>query len=189
MGGISEEIAFEINDINLKEPFLPPFRSSGFNTQFNGDGLLRVDSDEQHKVNAYLQLFRNGIIESVNSQMLKGRGMRQDGLPSQPFATSLGSFVSQAVKFFHALNIDPPACLLTSLINVNGASLLQPASAGYYARAFDRDDIFLPAIVIEDFNSDPKNLLRPALDILWQHAGEDGCPYFLTDGTWNLRTF
>jgi hypothetical protein len=47
----------------------------------------------------------------------------------------------------------------------------------------------LPEIVIEDFNADPKNLLRPALDVLWQHVGEDSCPYFLTDGTWNLRIF
>jgi predicted nucleotide-binding protein with TIR-like domain len=187
-GAISGETVLAINELDPQTTYLPPFGSTGFNTDFNGDGLLRVDSD-QNRLNSYLQVFRNGIIESVNSQMLTGRGMREDGLPSQAFCMSLGAFLSKAVELFQVLNIGPPACVLLTMIGLKGAPLFLAANSGYYSRPFDRDVIALPEVVIEDFTNDPKPLLRPALDVLWQHAGEDSCPYFLADGTWNLRTF
>jgi hypothetical protein len=167
--------------------YLSPFGSTGFNTSFNGDGLLRVDAD-QGRLNSYLQVFRNGIIESVNGRMLTGRRMREDGLPSQAFCMSLGAFLSQAVAFLQAVSIGPPACLLLTLIGLKGAPLIVAGSPGYYLRPFDRDVISLPEVVVDDFTSDPKSWLRPTLDVLWQHSGEDSCPYFLADGTWNLRT-
>jgi hypothetical protein len=86
-------------------------------------------------------------------------------------------------------NIPPPVCILLTVVGVKDAPLLVEAHPGYHVVGFDRDVIRLPEIVLDDFatNPDPKRLLRPALDVLWQHAGLDSCPYFLPDGTWNLR--
>jgi hypothetical protein len=74
-------------------------------------------------------------------------------------------------------------------VGLKDVPLLADANPSYAIRGFDRDSIRLPEIVLEDFavDPDPKRLLRPALDVLWQHAGLDSCPYFLSDGTWNLR--
>jgi hypothetical protein len=187
VGALSGEIALAINELDPRTTHLPPFGSTGFNTDFNGDGLLRVDS-AQGRTNSYLQMFRNGIIESVNSKMLTGRGRREDGLPSQAFCTSLGTWWSKAVELFQTVNIVPPACLLMTLIGVKDVPLILVANPGYYSRPFDRDVISLPEVVIEGLTKHPRHLLRPALDVLWQHSGEDSCPYFLSDGTWNLRT-
>ena len=177
-----------VNELDTRATFLPPFGSKGFNTEFNGEGLLRVDPDSAGKNSSYLQVFRNGTIESVNSQMLIGRG-RENGLPGPAFCRMLGLFLSGVIQFSQEVKIRPPVCILLTVIGVKDAPLLVEAHPGYYERGFDRDVIRLPEIVLDDFasNPDPKRLLRPALDVLWQHAGLDSCPYFLSDGTWNLR--
>jgi hypothetical protein len=120
--------------------------------------------------------------------MLVGRG-RQDGLPAPAFCRVLGTFLSNAIQFFQAVKIPPPVCIFLTVVGVKDAPLLVEANPGYCTRGFDRDVISLPEIVVESFSADPdpKRLLRPALNVLWQHAGLDSCPSFLSDGTWNLR--
>jgi hypothetical protein len=98
-------------------------------------------------------------------------------------------FLQRVITFLQAVTVPPPVCILLTFVGLKDAPLLVDASPGYAIRGFDRDLIRLPEIVLEDFaaDPDPKRLLRPALDVLWQHAGLDSCPYFLSDGTWNLR--
>jgi hypothetical protein len=186
---ISNDTLLAVNELNTQPTFLPPFGSTGFNTDFNGDGLLKIAAGRDGKTESYLQVFRNGILESVNSQMLVGRG-RQDGLPGPAFCRSLGIFLENVIAFLQAVTVPPPVCVLLTFVGVKDAPLLVEANPGYAIRGFDRDSIRLPEIVLEDFaeTRDPKRLLRPALDVLWQHAGLDSCPYFLSDGTWNLRS-
>jgi hypothetical protein len=82
-----------INELNTESTYLPPFGTTGYNTDFNGDGLLRIAAGRDGRTESYLQVFRDGILESVNSQMLIGRG-RPDGLPGPAFCTVLGMLLS-----------------------------------------------------------------------------------------------
>jgi glutathione S-transferase len=48
---------------------------------------------------------------------------------------------------------------------------------GFYERGIiDRDQVFLPDVVIEDFTQNVENIFRPMLDGLWQAAGFEGWP-------------
>jgi hypothetical protein len=185
---ISNETVLAVNELNTQPTFLPPFGSIAYKTDFNGDGLLRIDLGRDGKTESYLQVFRNGTLESVNSHMLVGDG-RRDGLPGPLFCRRLGMFLENVITFLLAAKVPPPVCILVTLVGLKDAPLLVEAHPGYSVRGFDRDSIKLPEIVLEDFaaSPDPKRLLRATLDVLWQHAGLDSCPYFLSDGTWNLR--
>src|SRR5207249_7296259 len=119
----------------------------------------------------YLQLVRNGIVESVDSHMMVGRG-REDGLPSVFFAMSLSRFLTETAAMWRALGIGGPACVLVTLIGLKDAPFILPANGGYVTRPFVSDTFYLPDIVIDDFESDPRPLLRHALDVLWQAAGD-----------------
>ena len=182
------ETVLAVNELNTDQTFLPPFGSTAYKTDFNGDGLVRTSLGPNGKTESYLQVFRNGTLESVNSHMLHGQG-RRDGVPGPLFCRRLGMFLENVIKFLQAVKIQPPVCIVVTLVGLKDTPLLVEAHPGYSVRAFDRDSIRLPDIVLEDFaaSSDPKRLLRQPLDVLWQHAGEDSCPYFLSDGAWNLR--
>jgi hypothetical protein len=53
---------------------LMPLASSGFNTRINLDGLLLHNGGLRNNAASYLQLFHNGIIETVDSSMIGVNG-------------------------------------------------------------------------------------------------------------------
>lgn len=60
--------------------------------------------------------------------------------------------------------------------------------AGDYSRIvgkFDRGDILLPGVVVDNLDIEVSKLLHPIFDILWQSAGLNGSPNY-RDGVWGL---
>ena len=188
-GSIAGENTIAVNELDPQTAYLPPFGSTGFNDEFNGDGLLRVSPDGKGKNRSYLQVFPDGRLESVNSEMMIGRG-RADGLPGPAFCRSLAEFLVHGIRFYGAIKVVPPICIVVTLVGVRDVPLLVESNPSFVPCPFDRDVVRLSEIVVGDFadGTDPRRLLRPALDKLWQHAGLERCPYFLPNGTWNLRS-
>jgi hypothetical protein len=179
---IKGELRIDVGQIDQRNTFAAPIGSTSYNSHFNADGLLR-ENRNGGALDGYLQLFRNGIVESVDSHMMVGRG-REDGLPSTFFAISLSRFMTELVNMWRTLGIGDPACVLVTLAGLKNVPLMLPANGGYVTRPFLSDTFYLPDVVIEDFESDPRLPLRHALDVLWQAAGDSGCPYFSADGQW-----
>ena len=50
----------------------------------------------------------------------------------------------------------------------------------------DRDQLSLPDVVFNDFDSDPIATLKASFDCLWNAAGEEKCKFYTTNGKWNL---
>ena len=150
-----------------------------------GSSGMRREADGN--ANGFLQLFRNGVIESVNSTMMIGRG-REDGLPSIKFVNDLVRFVAGACDIFRELDVQPPVLVLVSFVGIRDARLLVSAEdlgdSAYYAYKFDKDPLLLPEVHLADLNADVRPALRVALDALWQAAGQQRCSFYGTDGTW-----
>ena len=88
-------------DVGRRDPqrtYLAPFGSTGFKNTFNADGLLRHVSERDGSTSGFLQLFRNGVIESVDSSMMMGQGMRPNGLPGPYFCKELVTFLDGALS-------------------------------------------------------------------------------------------
>ena len=186
-GAINDTVTIEVGSLDPERTFLAPIGSTGFNTRFNSDGLFRDAPGRDGNANGFLQLFRNGVIESVDSTMMIGRG-RKDGLPSIKFVKDLVKFVAGARDIFRELDVQPPVLVLVSFVGIRGAPLLVSADdlggSAYYACQFDKDPLLLPEVYLADLNADVQPALRVALDALWQAAGQQRCSFYGTDGTW-----
>jgi hypothetical protein len=180
--GISGDVRIDLANIDQRKTHAAPIGSTGYNSHFNEDGLLRENRNGD-ALDGYLQLFRNGVVESVDAHMMVGRG-RENGIPSTFLAMSLSQFLTQTVAMWRALDIEGPACVLITLAGLKGVPFMLPANGGYYTRPFVRDPFYLPEVMIDDLETDPRPQLRHALDVLWQAAGESACPYFGADGQW-----
>ena len=167
---------------------LPPFGSTGFNRTFNTDGLLRYVPERDGSTSGFLQLFRNGVIESVDSSMMIGRGKRSDGLPGPYFCKTLVTFLDGACRLYEELQIQPPISVLMALLGEK-LRLLVPAhdvgGSGYYVENFAEDQIVLPPVQLVDLKADIRPLLRRSLDALWQAAGAEACSCYTDDGKWS----
>lgn len=53
--------------------------------------------------------------------------------------------------------------------------------------AFDRGDILLPEIVVEDVKAPVDEILKPILDMIWNSVGNERCPRYDDAGSWRSQ--
>ncbi len=81
-----------------------PFYSQGHSLRFNVDGVISEAVAGAGKSLGYLQLFRNGAIETVSSSLLQsGFNDVPWGLPFGSFAPALFEFIDQSARLFGVL--------------------------------------------------------------------------------------
>jgi hypothetical protein len=136
---------------------------------YNLDGIYCVD--DPHPSNAYTQVFRNGIIEGA-SQSFSSKNEIRLVIASGSLKDSLLYYVRSAIDLYRKLNIQPPLVVAVSLLGVRNCVLATAYQrGGYYTHAFDRDEVVLPATLVQDFNQSPLDICRPVLDALWNAVG------------------
>ncbi len=148
------------------------------NWTFNIDGFVAFCPTETGPVPAYLQLYRNGLIETVTSTMI--RPMTEGGppvLPSLGFANQLNAVVKRAKRLMTSLSVEPPASLFVSLLGVRSAMLgIDFGRMGHYPKPFGRDNVLFREILLTDWDGDDAYvILKPLLDEVWQGAGFERC--------------
>jgi hypothetical protein len=182
---LGREVEIDVGSPATAGAFLAPIGSTGYNDSgTNLDGLLRRTPDGKGQVDGYLQLFRDGRIESVDGHMAIGHG-RDDGISAPALITRVRDFTADLVKFWKALNVPPPACAVISLHSANGRiPLLLPASGGYVIRNIDQYAFEFATIVITEFATDLTPLLRKPSDRLWQAVGFQRSTAFDAEGNW-----
>jgi len=146
--------------------------------RFNLDGVVMRGGVEWHT-----QLFRNGSIEYATTLPFE-----QTVSPYFLDAWSYQIDLLRVLKRFSALqlslNIAPPVVLMISILNAANFHLRTAEGAWQVAVKslsqfqIDRDRIFLPDVVLNDFLTDPRAVLKPVFDCLWNAAGQQQCGFY-----------
>lgn len=77
--------------------------------------------------------------------------------------------------------------VMLSLIGVRGYRMTVPPAAFDEGEPIDRDDLVVPEILVEEYETDPRSvasLLRPAFDAVWTACGYPRSPNYDPDGRW-----
>lgn len=168
-----------MKQIEIKNPvstdLLRPMGRRG-NPRYNADGW-RCGSDD-----SYLQLYRNGIIESVKTFGLYDE---RGAISGRDIDTELVKCLGSCLAAEKSLGIEPHFLILVSMIGVKGYMLYSDAPGCYYNRESEigLDKVTIAPIEIKDYETtDVGFILRPALDALWQAADFVGSPFYDTNG-------
>ena len=70
---------------------------------------------------SYIQVFRNGVIEAVNSSILGGHPSKL--IPSTYYEQEIEASLASIQGFLRKLNIEPPLALLLTLTGVKGLTM------------------------------------------------------------------
>jgi hypothetical protein len=160
--------------------FLPTGTRSATDPRINFDGVIKFAGVEQ-KRRAYVQLFRSGIVEAVNSDI---------GATEPHVIRNLEDNLTNEVQRFllnlSQIGVMPPYAVLITLNRVYSSRLI--LARGRYepwdddlGNTFDRDQYLLDEAIFETL---PQTLeetatgLRSALDQLANAAGEAACRSF-----------
>jgi hypothetical protein len=164
--------------------------------RYNLDGLLSysVAAPLHH---SYVQLFRSGIIESVETSMLmrasRATNSEKDSLPFIPSAAFEGEILRVLPMYLRVqkiLGVTPPLFIMLSLIGVSGFVMgtgrrLDPF--GDYMHPIDRDTLILPEVIVENVETGvdaPATVMRPIFDSVWNATGWPRSMSYNDKGEW-----
>ena len=179
------DLSLEIGKVNgLRVPVMSS--GHGLNSRINLDGVVTHRVVTERGSGAYTQIFRNGFVESVRVfQNNSDNGNLV--LPSTAYEREIIDYLRELKRTFLALDIAGPIILLYSLLNVKGArlgvanSIWMDEGTGI----FDRNQILLPDVLIEDITADEGAVLKPLFDLVWNSAGyKESLNYDQRTGIW-----
>jgi schlafen family protein len=178
---------FDVSALVKNPNSLKPTSLSEFIFRYNFDGLLSYSRPPKLDFTfSYLQIFRNGIIEAVDTYILAQRNKTctlDIGWCEAELLEALPRFLSNQEN----LGIEPPFIVMVSLLGVFGYSIPVPfhyiSPDGTHPHPIDRETLLIPEIIIEGFDFDPSEVMRPIFDAIWNAAG---WPHAMNyDSTWN----
>jgi hypothetical protein len=187
VGGVEVDILRAANESEAVRPFCSEYSPSH---TFNLDGLLTYrPAAQEPAVNSYLQLYRNGIVESATISMVRHREGYGLSVPSLALAQQLGAFLDRTRALMKLLDVSPPASLFVSALNVRGVLLGVSERLTFYGgmnnpNPFDRDHMLMREVTLMDWEGASFDLLKPLLNELWQASGLPRCFDYNDAGEW-----
>jgi len=182
----------QISPAELKEQVtkLAPLYSSGWDYKYNLEGIMTFAKSPVSQITySYVQMYRNGIVESVDTGMLKPREDGKKVIPSVTIEKKLIERIFSYLEAQKAVGITPPIVIWISLINVMGfqfavSNRFFPPD---YAGIIEQEDVVLPEVIIEGFPQtldELAKILQGTFDALWNAAGWPRSLNYNNEGNW-----
>ena len=163
---------------------LQPLSGASVGSRYNFDGFLTFDkNDDKPSANSYLQLFRSGCLEAVDTglhYMTDGRMYVADIALGSRLFDALRRYLDMCLE----LAVEPPLVIMLSLIGVRGFEIKPLGYPNLHPTPIDRDVLAPAEVLIEELGQSPEVILRPALDAIWNAAGFPACVRFDETGRW-----
>jgi len=174
--------SYDIDKIASQPTIMPPMHSTGWNWRYNLDGFLTHSEDQEGKTYSYVQLFRNGIIEVVEGWLLRSDGKKLIyGDNEKELISSLTDYLS----ILKTLNVEPPIFVFLTLLGVKGYSMAVRESYGCAENhTIDRDVLVLPEAIVEKYDDEVAQVLRPCFYAIWNACGLKKSFNYNDDGEW-----
>jgi hypothetical protein len=159
--------------------------SSGWNDRYNLDGFLTHNGSPASKGEAYsyCQYFRFGGIEAVSAFITyeKGGGkfLRRD------YENKLIACLPSYLEFLKKNDVLPPILVTLSMTGVRGARIEPTHPWGIELPDIDRDCLLLPDVLLESYDADPAQVMRPIFDAVWNAAGVERSFNYDEKGIWH----
>ena len=174
--------------------YFKPLDSHPTDYGYNLEGVVIYDvgiydAGKRETASSYLQLFRNGIMETVNYRLLQNRENDLSIINSRPFEAAVIRACDTYLQILQKkFEIGPPYLIMLSLIGVLNyyikPGFINPSQWTESAHPIERDLLVIPEIIVDDLNNKFDVALKPIFDILWNAAGEPYSPNYGPTGRW-----
>lgn len=154
--------------------FAPVHKGAGWSHRINLDGVIAYSGgDPQKKTYAYTQLYRNGIIEGVECDVISSRmEVEEKILPMGFIESNTIQYASQMLKLLSELGFQPPYYIFLTLTNIKGFKVSEPNRSIFLDRyPINTDDLLLPEVIIENLDDSLEKKFQPVFDMIWNASG------------------
>lgn len=150
--------------------FLSPLGGHGWSDRINFDGLLTY-SEQGQVTGSYLQLFRQGMVETVNADLLAPRDGSRN-LYGEYIDTQVEGAVERISHLLNALEAAPPIAWMLTLTGVRDYEIkVQNTFPSFTTLAIDRDEVSVPEVIDVDMTLTSGEIAQRLMDPVWQAGG------------------
>lgn len=178
---------YDIDKTTSDTTKLKPIYCQGWNDRYNLDGFLNYTWTQEKCSHSYVQFYRNGIIEAVEGLLLEP--LEKDRvIPSVAYEKELIISLNSYFSFLKALNIMLPIIIFLTMLQVKGYSMAVSKTFMYTeSHKIDRDILLLPEIILENYESEASQILKPIFDSVWNACGFQRSFNYNEQGEWAPR--
>ena len=177
---------YDLSIAKSNPAYLAPLAGGNRDTIYNLDGLLSF-SGNKNEYDSYIQLYRNGIIETVNSALLAtfSKQLLIPSVHTKNYEHLIIQYYIQYCSLIEKMKIEPPIFFYLTFIGMKGYKM-ESSQIGlrYHEITIDRDLLLLPEILLEDYNFNAKKQLKPLFDMVWNACGFERSLNFNETGQW-----
>lgn len=169
-----------------------PLSAGAIDAVINFEGVLFLSQNQNGKYHSYLQVYKNGIIESATDYLLRPYDQKLE----IPFfaATSSGMHFEQdiircmeeIIKIHESIELIQPYFVLISLIGMKDYGIGLPGKVNLQ-KSFVRikaNTLQLQPIFIENRDIKVEKILKPVFDQIWNIFGYAGSNNYDKNGNW-----
>lgn len=185
-GAFNPAVRFDLSALAHDKVNLKPLCASGWDDRHNFDGYLSYGLlPELGVARSYLQIFRNGSIEAVEAFLLRPDGSNRI-IRSVDFERELLNALPRFLSIQNRLGVEPPLFIMLSLHGVSGYTMGVDTSRFHssFIYPIDRDALIIPEIIIENFECNHSEVMRPLFDAIWNAAGWERSMNYNETGQW-----
>ena len=156
-----------------------PLPGLSTSSRYNSAGFLTLATPSNKEPYGYVQFFRTGQIESVDIGMFKPYLARE--IPISELEEKVINSSGQYLEALKNVGINLPIMMKLTLLGVNGY-YIAPQKPFDQPRPISEDDLILPGVLIEGWNVDTAQLLKPMFDTIWNACGKPCSPNYDEEG-------
>jgi hypothetical protein len=156
-----------------------PLAVGGMNRIYNFDGLMHYSQSKQ-KMSSYVQIFRNGILEVSNFELMNHYGDKEIyGIGvEKKLQTGINDYIANLQDF----GISYPYFISITMLNTKGLKIISDHSRREWMRSvwgdfvgISEDDLIFPTIYVEN-KDELSEKLKFCFDIFWNADGYEASP-------------
>jgi len=178
---LNSDKRYDLKKISITPSKLPPLNNNGFTHKYDLEGFLTYSNDEMGKTNSYVKLYNNGILEAVEGKYLNPKQNNGQLLVrGSAYENALIKSLSIYLSALKVLGVEFPIFILLTLVGVRGYSMSVGEKIFNIQEniGINRDNLFIPEVIIENYPIAPEEVLKPCFDALWNAFGFSGSPNY-----------
>lgn len=185
-------VSFDMEKAREKAQFFAPlrFHAGAIGTmRYNLEGLLSYGTDSQSELAfTYTQLYRNGILEVVDSSTLQPSGQK-NYIASTLFEGLLINRLPDYLAGLQYLSVEQPIVIFLTLVGVKGYTMATDILTSVRQRSYDldKDILLLPETIVNAYGAKVDQVLKPAFDAIWNACGFPSSQNYNEKGEWKPK--
>ncbi|UOR12631.1 toll/interleukin-1 receptor domain-containing protein [Halobacillus amylolyticus] len=180
LASINKEFNIPIKE--LKQPRnLMPFYTTGWDYKVNKDGYCTFAKWPQSKLpHGYVQFFRNGIIEAVDTGILEANSDKF--IPYVKFEKDILKHIKTYIEAINNVGLKFPVAISISLLDI--CDYFVSANPKYPREKIKVDTLKLPVAILNSSRDNIDEIMKDSFDYLWNHCGFERSLNFDENGNW-----